>query len=298
MESDDRAEMRQDMFPNVEQDEPEQPDSTSLSNAFPDLLDLTETDDVIDAVGPCQAEDRKVFPNNSQNQSVIEDMTIRPHMNSTAEVRRNISSQIEDNFWSGIYLSTFASGTSSALPDAHIGGIPKSTPSSALPSPVLTDATSAALYCEARAFHGDTIDANSMPHNEITPPIGLQLQQFQFGNSALSNEYGRSLSIPRQVSRTPIAVQALPAQSPTTVPSMLRNSNNGLLAASQTSGLPSIGDSLNANLGNMPRHLLSRSHAVALQVPPMGASSQRHRSHYQVNSSHPTYFFYHRSFFS
>ncbi|KAL3498910.1 hypothetical protein ACH5RR_041642 [Cinchona calisaya] len=291
MESDDHAEKGQDKFPNVEQDEPTRPDSTSLSNGLPDLMDLTEMDDVIDAVGACEAEDRKVLQNNSQNQCSIQDITIRPHTNSSAEVHQNISPHIEDNFWSGIYLSTFASGTSSALPDAQIGGIPESTPSSTLPSPILTDATSAARNHEAGAFLGNTILANSLPESEITSPTSLQLQQFQFGSSALSNEYGRSLSASRQVSRTPIAVQALPAQSPTSGPLRLRNSmttftQNGPLAASQTSALPSIGDGFNANSSNMERQLqFSGSHAVALQVPRMGSSLLQQRSNSQQDRS-------------
>nr|XP_027083925.1 uncharacterized protein LOC113706244 [Coffea arabica] len=148
------------------------------------------------------------------------------------------------------------------MSDAQSGGVPQSTSSSILPSPLLTDASSPAS------------------NTEISP-TALQLQRFQFGNASISNEYGRSLSIPRQVSRTPVAVQALPAQAPTTDLQRVRNSTstfmqNGSLAASQTSALPPVGDGFSGNSNNMQRQQqLSRSHPVAHQMPRMVSSQQQ-----------------------
>mgnify|MGYP004712851707 CR=1 FL=1 len=278
VESDDHAEKRQDKFPSAEQEQPTQPDSTSLPNAPPDLLDLTEIDDVMDTVDLSEAEDTKVFPVNSQKDCSIKDMTLRPPTNITNEVPQNSSSQTEDNFWSGVYLSTFGSGTFSLMSDAQSGGVPQSTSSSILPSPLLTDASSPASNVEARA--SNAFLSNSVPQTEISP-TALQLQRFQFGNVSISNEYGRSLSIPRQVSRTPVAVQALPAQAPTTDLQRVRNSTstfmqNGSLAASQTSALPPVGDGFSGNSNNMQRQQqLSRSHPVAHQMPRMVSSQQQ-----------------------
>lgn len=280
MESEDHAENRQDKFPSADQEEPTQPDSTSLSNAPPDLLDLTEIDDVMDAVDISDAEERKVFPVNSQEDCRIKDMLLRPPTNITNEVPQNNSSQMEDNFWSGVYLSTFGSGTFSLMSDAQSGGIPQSTPSSILPSPVLTDASPSASNGEAGASNTNAVLSNSVLQTETTIPTALQLQQFQFGSASMSNEYGRSLSMPRHVSRTPVAVQALPAQAPTTVMPRVRNSTstfmqNGPLAASQTSALPPVGDGFGGNPNNMQRQQqLSRSHPIAHQMPWMVSSPQ------------------------
>ncbi|XP_071919389.1 E4 SUMO-protein ligase PIAL2-like isoform X1 [Coffea arabica] len=278
VESDDHAEKRQDKFPSAEQEQPTQPDSTSLPNAPPDLLDLTEIDDVMDTVDLSEAEDTKVFLVNSQKDCSVKDMTLRPPTNITNEVPQNSSSQTEDDFWSGVYLSTFGSGTFSLMSDAQSGGVPQSTSSSILPSPLLTDASSPASNVEARA--SNAFLSNSVPQTEISP-TALQLQRFQFGNASISNEYGRSLSIPRQVSRTPVAVQALPAQAPTTDLQRVRNSTstfmqNGSLAASQTSALPPVGDGFSGNSNNMQRQQqLSRSHPVAHQMPRMVSSQQQ-----------------------
>lgn len=289
MESNDHAEKQQDEFPSAEQDEP---NASSFSNAPPDFLDLTGIDDVIYMVGTCEAEERKVFPLKSQNQFSIQDVTIRPPSNNTNGVPQINSALIDDNLWSDIYLSTFGSGSSSLMSDAQIGGIPQSTRSSILPCPVLTDAIS----CEAGAFNANAFLANSAPQSEITSPTAMQLREFQFGNSATSNEYGRSLSLPRHVSRTPIAIQALPAQAPTIVPPRVRNSTsklmqNGTLAASQTSALAPVGDGFSGNSSSRQRQQkLSRSHPISHQVPRMVSSSQQQHSNIPVNSPHLTLF--------
>ncbi|KAL3499295.1 hypothetical protein ACH5RR_038388 [Cinchona calisaya] len=284
MERCDHTKKLQDKFPSAEKDELTQQDSTSFSNALPDLLDLTEIDDVKDTVGTFEAEERKVFPVNSQNQCNIQDMMLRRPMSNTNEVPRNNSSQIEDNFWSGIYLSTIGSGTSNVISHAQTGGTSQTPPSSVLPSPVLTDATLVAPSSEAGEFNANAFLADSVPQIKITSPTALQLQQFQFGNASMSNEYGRSLSIPQNVSRTPVTVQALPAHAPTTVTPRVRQATNtlmenGPLATSWTSALPPVGDAFIGNSSFMHRQQqVSRSHPIVHQVPRMVSCSQQQHS--------------------
>lgn len=61
----------------------------------------------------------------------------------------------------------------------------------------------------SEAFQRNGLALTSSAQNQIAIPNNMQLQQY--GNSNIS-EYGRFPTIARQVSRTPIAVQALPAQ--------------------------------------------------------------------------------------
>lgn len=103
MESDDHAEKQQHKFPRLDEDEHSQPDSAPL-----DLMDLTEIDDAIVDTGAYEAEERNALQNNSANQSIIQDMTSRPLLNGRNEVQQSPLRQVEDNFWSGIYLSTLA----------------------------------------------------------------------------------------------------------------------------------------------------------------------------------------------
>ncbi|GFP92619.1 hypothetical protein PHJA_001406100 [Phtheirospermum japonicum] len=96
-------------------------------------------------------------------------------------------SNSQDDYWSAMFLSTFGMVAPNVRPNAsQVAG-------SVLTSPVTDGA----------------LDTIPVPQNM------MQLQQYQFVNSPVSNEYGRFPSLPRNVTRTPTAVQALPAQAPT-----------------------------------------------------------------------------------
>lgn len=232
MESDDHTEKEQDKYSLMEDNGSEETGS-AISNTSPVFLDLTGADDVL----MIDAEDRKVFPNNAEAQGISENVTSSLLLTRN-EVNQNISLQTEDNFWTGVYLSTF--GSSGPVSDQLNSGIPETTSTNALLSPVLADASSPTPDCEAGISHGNALVSISGPQNEISSQSALVLQPSQLENSSNCSEYGRSLSAARYMSRTPVAVQALPAQAPTTVPKRPRLSPSDLiqsipLAAAQTS---------------------------------------------------------------
>ncbi|GMQ05550.1 hypothetical protein CsSME_00050534 [Camellia sinensis var. sinensis] len=204
-ESNDNKDQPHDKMPNCQQDGLVQQKASSSSNAPPDILDLTEGYDEMDVERTCVTQDKKPVLGNLQSQSIPQSMTNTSDQNAA---------HIEDDFWSGIFLPTYGTGTSSGGSDAQmVGGVSVSSPSNYMLSPVLTDAVSPALNREPEAFHGSALVATSVPQSQISGPSNMQLQQSQFGNSIVSNEYGRAPSIPRHINRTPIAVQALPAQT-------------------------------------------------------------------------------------
>lgn len=225
--SDDHAEKQQEKFSVAQEDGPEEPGSATLSNTPLAVLDLTEADDDIDVIMG-EAEDRKVFPKNSKAQGIAENVLSN-------------SAEIEDSFWTGIYLSTF----SSASPMSSMQNVSIHEPSSAnaLVSPVLADPNPPSPDREDEDFVENALVATHGTQSEIPSQSSLQLQAFQYGNSSNSYEYGWSHSTAQHVTRTPIAVQALPAQAPTTAPQRPRNSTSnlspsGALTASQTSAAP------------------------------------------------------------
>ncbi|CAK9180745.1 unnamed protein product [Ilex paraguariensis] len=289
-ETEDPRDQPHDKTPSCKQDRPAHQESTIFLNTPPDILDLTKGNDAMDAVGTCGTEDRKPFPANCPSKSHTESLTINPNTNHMNEVNQ-ISSHAEDDFWSGVFLSTYGSGTSTARSDVQITGrVSEPAPTNYMLSPVLTDAVSPALNHELEAFHGNALLATPV-QNQISVPNNMQLQQSQFGNSVISNEYGRVPSIPRHVSRTPIAVQALPAQTSTPVTQQRgRNILNilphiGPSAASVSSpAVPSIGDSFNTASSNVERQQqFSRSHLNSLQLPHAASSLLQPYSGTQLN---------------
>uniref|UniRef100_A0A5B7AMW3 Putative E3 SUMO-protein ligase pli1 n=1 Tax=Davidia involucrata TaxID=16924 RepID=A0A5B7AMW3_DAVIN len=285
MESNDHKDQSHDKTSNCQPNGPTQQESTNFKDAVPDILDLTEGDDGMDVMGTCETEDRKPLLSNLQSQFNVTNLTIPT---DASEVNRNNASPIEDDFWSGIFLSTYGLGTSSARSDVVVGGS-EPAPTNFMLSPVLTDAVSPALNREPETFRGTALLATSALQIQISATNNLQLQQSQFANSIVSNEYGRFPSIPRHVNRTPIAVQALPAQTLTTVPQQRsRNSFNNLIpngpsVASQSSALPSIADGFNSVSSNVERQQqFSRSHLHQFPVSHMTSSSLQQHSAPQI----------------
>ncbi|KAL3619227.1 hypothetical protein CASFOL_036797 [Castilleja foliolosa] len=155
------------------------------SSQLADVLDLTETDGAMnDIITSSETLDRINLPN-QQN--------LTTHSN------------LQDAYWSAMFLSTFGAMPPNIMPNAsQVAG-------SVLTSPVRDDA----------------LDTISVPQTTI------QLQQSQFVNSPVSNEYGRFPSLPRNVTRTPTAIQALPAQAST--PNLQRSYSNSANAVSPNS---------------------------------------------------------------
>ncbi|XP_059645391.1 E4 SUMO-protein ligase PIAL1 isoform X1 [Cornus florida] len=258
--------------------------STSFSDAVPDILDLTEETDEMDVMGTCETEDRKPVLANVLCQTNSKNLTVPAEFNNPSEISQNNASHVEDDFWSGIYLSTSGSGIPDASSVAQIfGGVSGSLPTTSMLSPVLTDAVSPALNREAGALHGSTLLDTSVSQSQIPSSSNLHLQQTNFGNAFSANEYGRFPSIPRHVNRTPIAVQALPAPTLTPVSQQRSRNNlntlnpNGMSLPSQTSrALPTIAEVFDAVSSDVERQQqFSRSHLNPLQMSNMTSSLQQ-----------------------
>ncbi|KAK6137385.1 hypothetical protein DH2020_028857 [Rehmannia glutinosa] len=97
----------------------------------------------------------------------------------------------------------------------QIGGVFVPTSNYIASPPVLTD--SFTTNGQVEGFNGNNLFTASVPQREPSLPNTLQLQQYQFGNSNYTAEYGMFPSLPRNVTRTPTAVQALPAQTSTSI---------------------------------------------------------------------------------
>lgn len=164
---------------------PSQRERTNFSNTVSNILDLTDIDDEIEAA-PQESEDRKPnLQNLNQNENLSIPMNLPepPDSNRSLDANQNQSgaSHLEDDFWAGIFLPSLGPEASSYT----------------IPTTVISD-----------DFRG-TNNSNS----QLSIPNNMQLQQTQFVQSLIiNNEYGRLQTIPRHVTRTPIAIQALPAQ--------------------------------------------------------------------------------------
>lgn len=166
---------------------PPQRERTNFSNTLSNILDLTDIDDEIE-VAPQESEDRKPDLQNlnqNENLSIPINLPEPPDSNRSLEANQNQStaSHLEDDFWAGIFLPSLGPEASSCT----------------TPTTVISD-----------DFRG-TNNSNS----QLSIPNNMQLQQTQFVQSLINNEYGRLQTIPRHVTRTPIAIQALPAQPAT-----------------------------------------------------------------------------------
>lgn len=223
MESDDCTEKPRDKTPDIAQDSPRR-GSDGPSNAPGDVLDLTDIDDDMNTGSAAEAEDRKNFPTIIQMQSNVQKTTA---VNNPSEINQTGASDMTDDFWSRIYLSSCGIGTSSSWSSIQTGSASEPARTDLVQLPVFTDSISPALNPEGNAFIPTSILESGLSSSNL-----LQLQQFQFVNSAFSNEYGRFPTAARPANRTPVAVQALPAQMNTPVPQQRQQSTmNPLLHA-------------------------------------------------------------------
>ncbi|KAL2544258.1 E4 SUMO-protein ligase PIAL2-like [Forsythia ovata] len=261
METDDATKKPEDKTSNVGHDASSEIESAGLADAPVEILDLTEIDDVIDGVATRESEDRKLSPTTRQSLSMTKTPSVNPQMANTNDVNQNIA-QIEDEFWSGIYLSTFGTGTSNVRSNPPIAGVSNQ---------------------ELEVFHGNVPLATSVPESETALPNNLQLQQYQFGNPNMSNEYGRLPSISSHVTRTPIAIQALPAQTPTSIlQQRSRNCTNTFMQDS-----PSAASQASPSTRLVPNGF-STLHSTPSQVSQMPSSSLQQYSVIQQNRSVPS----------
>ncbi|XP_019052072.1 PREDICTED: E4 SUMO-protein ligase PIAL1-like isoform X2 [Nelumbo nucifera] len=264
------------------------PTKFSKSNNPDDVVDLTMGDDGNNIMDSSQIEDRKPFHDNYQFLGAARNFTVPLEVSSASEQVHNAASHTEDNIWSGILSSISSASYGSLAPSTRfdtVVGDSESIPANFMPAPVLTDAVSPALNRGSVDVCGTIQPTTSIPQSQFCGPYNLQLQQSQFGNSMVSSEYGRS-SI-RHVSRTPIAIQALPAQ--TQMPSShqrQRTNLNSLMPNVAVSSVPQsspfispITDGLNVNGSDTERQQqFSRPIMNPLAVPDIASSSMHNHS--------------------
>ena len=187
---------------------------------------------------------------------------------------------------------TYGSGAPSARSDSQLlGGVSGSSPTNYMLSPVLSDAVSSALNREPVAFQESVLVAASIAQSQISAPRNFPLQKSQFGNLLLAMNMEGVPSVTRLITRTSIAIQALPAQTLTSVPQQRsRNSFNTLTPqgpslASQTSTVPSVVDSFNTASTPIERQQqYSRAHLSTLQMPRMSVLHCRNTHHHRLKS--------------
>ncbi|TYH06172.1 hypothetical protein ES288_A08G135200v1 [Gossypium darwinii] len=119
-------------------------------------------------------------------------------------------------------LQSHRSGTSTSRTDTQVGGT-ESTRNFTV-SPVFSDAVSTAP--NRADAHGNANLATPGIQNQVATANNLPLHPSQVTNSMSNHEYGSLQNIPRHVSRSSIAVQALPAMSQTQTPTQQRSSNS------------------------------------------------------------------------
>ncbi|KAL2236243.1 UNVERIFIED_CONTAM: E4 SUMO-protein ligase PIAL2 [Sesamum indicum] len=204
-----------------------------------DVLDLTQTDDAMDNTITCETEDRKLSQTACQSQSVTQTMAVNPIIANTNYVNTS-STDVEYDFWSGVYLSTFGLASSNFPSSELLAAVSVSTSNFIASPPGLTDSF-VSPNGEVEAFPGNSLMPAFVPQSEASLPNTSQLQQCQFGNATITNEYRRLQSILRHITRIPSAVQALPAQASSSVLQQMSRDNvnalihNGFSAASQAS---------------------------------------------------------------
>ncbi|XP_058096138.1 E4 SUMO-protein ligase PIAL1-like isoform X2 [Magnolia sinica] len=160
----------------------------------------------------CDTEDRKPFQDALEGLPVTENLSESAVVNSTLETVQEASFQTVHDFWSRILSSVSASNGSVV----STTGMDEYLSMESMLAPVLTDAVSPALnrvpMDGCSLTQSATVSQNVPQVGQIVATENLQLQQPRFGNSIVIGETERP-SISRHVSRVPVAIQALPAQT-------------------------------------------------------------------------------------
>ncbi|TYI14652.1 hypothetical protein ES332_A08G135000v1 [Gossypium tomentosum] len=212
MENDDDVDELHGNTLNCQKDGSELPESAT---GVPMVLDLTQT---VDAMETIETEDRKPPVATLQSLSAAPNLTLTPELINLAGANQNV---LDDDFWAVLY-SGHRSGTSTSRTDTQVGGT-ESTRNFTV-SPVFSDAVSPAP--NRADAHGNANLATPGIQNQVATANNLPLHPSQVTNSMSNHEYGSLQNIPRHVSRSSIAVQALPAMSQTQTPTQQRSSNS------------------------------------------------------------------------
>ncbi|KAE9606549.1 putative E3 SUMO protein ligase [Lupinus albus] len=257
LENDHNKDKMQNKAHNCEKEQTEPQESTCSPNIVSNVLDLTEDDDQMEIMmNTVETADRKPFQASVHGQVVTPNSTSLG-MNS-AGVNQNVFPQIEDDFWSGLYL-------------AH-GRL--DTPTVSVPEhPTLPDTVSPALNLEGDG-HDNNLAVNSVTHNQLSSSNNLQLQ---LNYNSVANEYGRS--IPSHISRIPVAVQALPVQQPQALRPQQNSRNYSTASPHVPLSSPTTADSFNAILSDTERQQrFSRPPMNPPQISGVNSSALQHHS--------------------
>ncbi|XP_073315403.1 E4 SUMO-protein ligase PIAL2-like isoform X2 [Primulina huaijiensis] len=214
--TDDSIQKSVDKISNNTQDEPPQSESVQLSKAPVDVLDLTAIDNAISSFSDDEIQDRTVTTT-YQCQTETPTEAFDPQMTKTNDADQS-DTCLDDDFWSGFVMPNFG----------QVSSLSNTTSNNIAQSPVLTHPIGPnSPNQELQAVFGDALVTATMPQCETSVLTTLPFQQHQFGNSAVTNEYGRFPSLPLNVTSTPTVVQALLARTPDSVlQKRPRNSGN------------------------------------------------------------------------
>ncbi|KAI3866360.1 hypothetical protein MKX03_034849 [Papaver bracteatum] len=194
---------KQDKTLGNEQDESNQCAPVGFSAYTADVVDLTM---------------EGIFESNVMD--ICETQDVKPSQDSThgnAEMEFDITGiQNEDSFWSGIQFPNFSASNEPVAPNTRFNPPvvePMSDPSSTdnMLTPVLTDAVTPTHNRDLGDVHWTSRPTNSLMRN-YSVPDDLLLQRpgsSEYGDLTISGESGRNA---RHITRTPVAIQALPAQ--------------------------------------------------------------------------------------
>ncbi|KZV15370.1 hypothetical protein F511_20355 [Dorcoceras hygrometricum] len=229
MATDDNIHTPEDRTSNSGQNESPETESVSLSNVPVEIIDLTQNDSM--DVTPNETEDQKLS-SIAQSRSLTQTVVVDPYRTNTNDVNQS-NACAKDDTWFRIFMSTFGPG----VPD-------------------LTTNTQN-LHAYASTLNHIAAPA-VLPEIPVTSlPNTLLAQQNQVGNPAMTNEYERFPLAPRQVSGTPIAVQAphnmAPVLQETSTDIVNTFMHNGLPAAYQA--YPTAPMNTNSTLISNRRHL-------------------------------------------
>ncbi|KAK1372342.1 E4 SUMO-protein ligase PIAL2 [Heracleum sosnowskyi] len=263
-ESNDQSDKQHDKTSNCIQDVlvlPQQEPKCAAANDLPDIMDLTEEDNEINTLSAGE--------NESANPLLVhnQDQLSNPCTTSTDAINQNTSLQIEDCYWSGVYLPMHGSETSGGRIDAQVNGVSVSATTS-YTSPVLTDAISPALNREPGGFDAPSLTASAAPSHI---PITVNTPLKQFSNFDMVNEYGRFPTTSTNTNRVPVTVQGLPVQGST------YNPQQRPIYTSQMPSNPLMVNGSDPYFSNVERHQRPGSHPSSHQGSYMSLSSlQQH----------------------
>ncbi|KAK9103749.1 hypothetical protein Sjap_021003 [Stephania japonica] len=173
-----------------------------ISDAAANIVDLTLEGIDDDPMDILEMEDCKPLKHTVNCSSVPEKIIHLSGDRITNVAAETIAPPLEDDFWSGVLFASAFNGTAAA-------SIGEPTTTNQMLNHVLTDAVSAAIYQQPLDMYPASQPSTYLQKDQIVSPnILSELHRPQVGNSIVASEFGRP-AIPRQVTRNPVAVQAL-----------------------------------------------------------------------------------------